>query len=95
MSLLFALSWFTMHYTVTCIHRLYVLGRFLFVCAVIRYASLCFTVLAVAKRKTNQGIELSLCLWATKFYQLMCAASRTQKIWTRCQNLNVFSYTSC
>ena len=33
---------------------------------VIRYASVCFTTLAVAESEPIQGTEIALCLWATK-----------------------------
>lgn len=57
----FICFWTTMRYTVICIHRLYVLGRFSCVCVVIRYASVCFTVLTGAEKMSIQGSEIALC----------------------------------
>lgn len=85
----FICLWFTVHYTAVCIHRLYVLGRFL--CVLWSDMRLC-ALQRWQKRKSIPSKAQNILSVGDKALRLMCVAFRTQQIWTRCQNLNVSSY---
>lgn len=71
----FICLWITMRYTVICIHRLYVLGKFLWACVCCdRIIHLC-ALKRWQGQKANliQGTETAPCLWATRLWNFcMC-----------------------
>ncbi len=94
----FICLWITMHYTVMCIHRLYVFGRFLCLCVCVLWSDMHLCALQCwqeQKESPSKAQKLLSVCGHTSFGAYVCVAFRTQRTWTLCQNLNAFSYTSC